>query len=189
MIAPTAETFEASRSVGGPISFSNPGTPESHSGTEGSTDLAPEQWGIYLGLPYRINTALVAHPILQHPLSLVGIHPWMVQAYVERTEGKVSRVHYLTLVERSDGAKVVSIVDIAKSSLLEDSSHPLYRIGYSTLRTTIPMLRAFIYPNLPMADRTRLTTYSLNCLNTLKGCQEPAEISPGLWEAYLRQQN
>jgi len=146
-----------------------------------------EQYGLYLGFPYWLNRVFFEHPLLQYTFRYFEVHPWFVEISLTSRNGKINRIFCLTVVGRADRATVVSRIDILPKDLSEQSRDHLYTVFYVQERNLIPELHAWISPALPLQERTQLTDYRLDCLTTVKGCLEPAEISPRLWYEYKRQ--
>ena len=157
----------------------NPGTSEPCEGSE-------EQYGIYLGLPYWLNHLAFELPIFQYGLRYFCVHPWFVEASLSTKSGRLTRIFYLTVATRVDRANVLSQVDISPRDLSEPDGGPPYSVSYVRRRNLIPELHVWISPVLPIQERIQLLDYKLDCLSTLKGCLEPAEISPGLWQGDSR---
>lgn len=145
------------------------------------------EYAIYLGLPYWLNHILFEHTSFQHVLRNFGVHPWFVEAFLSTINGKISRISYSTVVVRTDRANVLSRVDIAPKLFSEPEGNARYTVHYVQERNLIPELHAWISPTLSVQDRVQLTEFRLDCLSTIRGCLEPAEISPGLWHEYMRQ--
>ncbi len=186
-IGTPTESFGPIFSNAGGKRFSTPAQPSSLSSAfENSGSHNTEQWGIYFGLPYRLNVFIAAHPALNTSLGFFAIHPWMVQASVTTKDSKAALIDYRTVVQLPGGERVMSVVHVG-DAIEFSADGTKYRIGLPSLRNKIPYLDSYISADLSQGERTKLAAHNLECLGTRRGCLSPADIAPGLWRAYSLQ--
>jgi hypothetical protein len=122
-------------------------------------------------------------------LSRFGLRQWGTGATVVLRSGRVCYLHYGVGMEDPNGQWQWSV----ESNLIPDGQSDVsgdeqrrYKVGTRDYKG-VRRLRSELTPEATEEERQRAFTYDFSCVTRLRGCRQPCEIAPLVWQDVFQQ--
>jgi hypothetical protein len=118
-----------------------------------------------------------------------GLRQWGTGATVVLRRGRVCYLHYGVGMEDPNGQWQWSV----ESNLMPDrqsdvfgDEQPRYKVGTRDYKG-VRRLRSELTPEATEEERRRAFTYDFSCVTRFRGCRQPCEIAPLVWQDVYQQ--